>query len=440
MEHSTSKTPWIIAGTILLLSAVVSFLLMDKCSKSPEETKTTPEQPSKNSEIADPVGDAEKTTEPFTGHTGTPEELVGKIREVMLESNKTGDASQLINLLGQKNLNNPQAERLQKLAQESRLKLHEKEPFSRLESPMNRWALNLRDSRRILLDLTRGIDGKWRVDGVVLPEDNKQITESIAKVDDPIDQKLPPAEQEAIRSLYNFINAITELDLATARKFIDTEKVSYSKIAGLCILFEEGKYTLKKDKPVKKMFLRDTAAGWMVRLQSPDAAKEAMFALSTKRKDADSPWLVTEISLDKLLADYATRFSDGDIHYTPLVKNPKGGDSLAIYFDLDSGELTQRTKQQLTIVANLLKADAAKKLTISGHTDALGSDEYNMDLSKKRADAVMHFLKQKEVAATQMTMVGFGKSKPRVPNTTQEGFDNPDGRRANRRAEILLDF
>ena len=165
-----------------------------------------------------------------------------------------------------------------------------------------------------------------------------------------------------------------------------------------------------------------------------------MFAINTKRKDANSPWKITEINLDKLLADYASRFSDGDIYYIPLIKNPKGGDSLAIYFDLDSEELTTRTKRQLSIVANLLKSDTAKELTISGHTDALGSENHNLKLSKQRAQQVMTYLSGQGVNADQMKVVGYGKTKPRRPNTTADGADAPDGRRANRRAEILLNF
>eukprot|EP01043_Picozoa_sp_COSAG02_P117100 COSAG02_NODE_53579_length_301_cov_0.460396_1_plen_85_part_01 len=85
-----------------------------------------------------------------------------------------------------------------------------------------------------------------------------------------------------------------------------------------------------------------------------------MFAINTKRKNLDTPWKITEINLDKLLTNYANRFSDGDIYYTPLIKNLKGGDSLVVYFDLDSGLLTERTQHQLSIVAVLLKSDKNK--------------------------------------------------------------------------------
>ena len=50
-----------------------------------------------------------------------------------------------------------------------------------------------------------------------------------------------------------------------------------------------------------------------------------------------------------------------------------------------------------------------------------------------------HFL-SKGVKNKQIKIIGYGKSQPRRPNTTESGLDAPDGRRANRRAEILLNF
>ena len=188
------------------------------------------------------------------------------------------------------------------------------------------------------------------------------------------------------------------------------------------------------------MFLRDTSSGWLVRLKSKNTGELAMFSITSKRNDIDSPWQITEINLDNLLADYTQRVLGGDTYYSPLIKNPKGGDTLAIYFDLDAKDLTPRTKRQLTIVANLLKTSAEKMLTISGHTDALGFDPYNLSLSRERAEQVMEFLAENGINKKQMEIVGYGKSKPRLPNTNAAGDDSPAGRRANRRAEILLDF
>ena len=102
--------------------------------------------------------------------------------------------------------------------------------------------------------------------------------------------------------------------------------------------------------------------------------------------------------------------------------------------------MSARTRRQLEIVGMMLKSDAAKKITLSGHTDALGTEQYNDTLSANRADTVRDFLAAAGVAPEQIITIAKGASQPRRPNVTESGEDNPDGRRANRRTEIYLDF
>ena len=88
----------------------------------------------------------------------------------------------------------------------------------------------------------------------------------------------------------------------------------------------------------------------------------------------------------------------------------------------------------------ILKSDSGKKITLSGHTDALGTEEYNNSLSARRAAVVRDFLTKSGVDATQILTLAKGASQPRRPNVTETGDDDPEGRRANRRTEIYLDF
>jgi len=288
-------------------------------------------------------------------------------------------------------------------------------------------------------DISLSIDGK-HVDDVTLPTTKISGADEMASTHTSENQAVPKQSTETIATnpatatVQQFIDAILKLDPSTASGFVDTNKISYATLAGLCILFEEGGYELARKKAIRNMFLSHNTAGWIVRVTTPDTTKNAMFALSTKRKTPQSSWKITEINLDKLLSDYTSRLAGGDIHYVPLIKNPKGGDSIVLYFKLDSNELNKRTERQLKIIANLLKTSPDKKLTISGHTDALGSDNYNLKLSRQRAKQVMSFLTSQGIPPTQMMITSFGKSQPRQPNTTNKG------RRANRRAEILLDF
>jgi outer membrane protein OmpA-like peptidoglycan-associated protein len=87
-----------------------------------------------------------------------------------------------------------------------------------------------------------------------------------------------------------------------------------------------------------------------------------------------------------------------------------------------------------------LKTDSDKELTLSGHTDSLGTDQYNDKLSERRAGAVEKYLFRLGVPRKQIVALAEGEAKPRRPNSTADGEDNPSGRRANRRTEIYLDF
>ena len=72
-------------------------------------------------------------------------------------------------------------------------------------------------------------------------------------------------------------------------------------------------------------------------------------------------------------------------------------------------------------------------MQIAGHTDSVGSDSYNQDLSERRALSVRDYLAAGGFPRSQMTAVGFGESQPIAPN------DTPAGRAANRRVVITAE-
>jgi len=437
MPISRRQTPALIFAIIAAIAVIAAILLINKLKSRSEENQNADSEtietplPDHGADSISLVVNGKHVDATDNNDAQSPEKLVGRISEIMLQANGTGDLQPFIDFVGPTNLTPPQIKHLRQRAATSRLKLKEDQPFSTIEGIDNQWSLNLADEETITLNLHKKTNGLWTIKGITLPSltDPQKITPLQPK----IDQKAVATDQAAA-TVRSFIHAIINLDPSTAGTFIDPGKVSYATLAGLCILFEEGHYQLVKEKAVRNMFLNSNAAGWIVRVENPTAEKSALFALSTKRKSSEAPWKITEINLDKLLANYATQLIGGDVHYMPLIKNPQGGDSIVLYFQLDSKKLTKRTQRQLTIIANLLKSAPAKKLTIAGHTDATGSDDYNLNLSNLRAKQTMSFLATQGVDPGQMEIVSFGKSKPRQPNTTD------DGRRANRRAEILLDF
>ena len=76
------------------------------------------------------------------------------------------------------------------------------------------------------------------------------------------------------------------------------------------------------------------------------------------------------------------------------------------------------------------------KLTISGHTDAIGEPGYNLRLSRARAESVQNYLISRGVSENRLKSIGFGQSMPIAKNVDGNGDDNPIGRQLNRRIEI----
>ena len=103
-----------------------------------------------------------------------------------------------------------------------------------------------------------------------------------------------------------------------------------------------------------------------------------------------------------------------------------------IYFDFGSATIKPESEPVIREIAALLAKNAGWKLSIEGHTDNIGGDAYNLDLSKRRAAAVKTVLvKQHSVAADRLTTAGYGPSRPKESNDTLAG------RARNRRVELV---
>jgi outer membrane protein OmpA-like peptidoglycan-associated protein len=88
--------------------------------------------------------------------------------------------------------------------------------------------------------------------------------------------------------------------------------------------------------------------------------------------------------------------------------------------------------QQLEDVYVLLKKNRAMYMEISGHTDVVGPDGYNLNLSRRRAQKVIDHLAAKGIDASRLQLTFFGKDVPIADNTTDEG------RHQNRRVEFQI--
>ncbi|MFD2787454.1 OmpA family protein [Hymenobacter rubripertinctus] len=103
-----------------------------------------------------------------------------------------------------------------------------------------------------------------------------------------------------------------------------------------------------------------------------------------------------------------------------------------IFFDFDKATLRKESTGELERLQKLLTETPALRLEISGHTDNVGADAYNKDLSQRRAKAVVDYLVTKGVDKGRLTFAGYGDTQPVAPNTTKAG------RQLNRRTEFKV--
>lgn len=313
----------------------------------------------------------------------------------------------------------------------------------------------------IQLDLERDERMGWKIAKATLPKSMSSAMASVpappspspasgtaSTTTPPLPGMLAPAKQlftvddgtDALAFASDFVRHLLKHDFTAAREFVDDKKVPVERLVGLCIVFEEGQYALNPGKPLI-ITIANPEVSWVIaQVQSETLQQNTEFGIELKRTDIAHPWQIAGLNLSDILGSFAKSASKLGVPYTPIVKNPKGGESLALYFEYDRAELHPRAQKQIEVIAALMKADPSKKLRIAGHTDEKGEDSYNINLSRSRAEAVKQQLVALGVPAVQVETAALGKAQPLSPNKKSDGTDNPEGRSHNRRAEIYLDF
>ncbi len=107
-----------------------------------------------------------------------------------------------------------------------------------------------------------------------------------------------------------------------------------------------------------------------------------------------------------------------------------------ILFDFDKATLRPDARAALEKAARLVMNYPEAPLLVAGHTDPKGEEDYNIMLSKRRAQTVALWLKAK--SARDVESQGLGERQPVVPNVRSDGSDDPEGRQRNRRVEIIM--
>lgn len=107
-----------------------------------------------------------------------------------------------------------------------------------------------------------------------------------------------------------------------------------------------------------------------------------------------------------------------------------------ILFDFDKSDLRELSTQELDRIHAFMVANPDAVLQLDGHADWIGTVEYNLALSERRAKQAYDYLIAKGISSHRMMYQFFGEALPVAPNANADGSDNPQGRQLNRRCEF----
>jgi len=113
-----------------------------------------------------------------------------------------------------------------------------------------------------------------------------------------------------------------------------------------------------------------------------------------------------------------------------------GADTL---FEFNKSSLTADAEETLKALGPMITKAGKHPILIEGHTDSVGSNDYNQRLSESRAKTVKDWLAAHHYVPETSSFKALGETKPIAPNAKPDGSDNPEGRQKNRRVEIVID-
>lgn len=111
-----------------------------------------------------------------------------------------------------------------------------------------------------------------------------------------------------------------------------------------------------------------------------------------------------------------------------------------VLFEFGKANLTDDARSKIHTISGVLNEQAkGRRVSVEGHTDAIGSEATNQKLSERRAESVAFTLEDTGVSPQRITTKGFGERYPIAPNSNSDGTDNPSGRAKNRRVEVIIE-
>ena len=242
------------------------------------------------------------------------------------------------------------------------------------------------------------------------------------------------AEQEAarLREEQAKLSAEQEQALHAAKEKLTAERARAEQEAAR-LREEQGKLALAAEQQEKLALAAEQARAEAeaTRLQEEQEKLSVLAAERARAEQAERELARLRAEHEKARAELTATLS----RLTQVREEPRGvvvtlpGN---IFFNVNKADVKPAMQMQLTKIAKALAAVPDQNLLIEGHTDSVGSNEYNQSLSESRAQSVQTILLAGGIAAERMDIKGYGESKPIADN------DTPSGQAQNRRVEIVL--
>ncbi len=274
------------------------------------------------------------------------------------------------------------------------------------------------ESEMVMIEDPSMIDNSSMImpSGPIIPQEKAQEEVAIEDVTKPLKPTEEVAAEEAVEPAEKLVLEVEEA--------IDTEMPEKAAIV-LEDEIQEPEATVAKS--IEQVMAVEPEVA------QPLEEKQEMIAQKGTKIE---PAAITEVTEKNVI--------ENDVVTDAVVKTPEAKKEETIVFrnilfDFDKSFLREASVAELNKINSYMLSRSNTELRIDGHADWIGTAEYNLTLSEKRAKTAYQFLIDKGISNSRVSYQYFGEAVPIAPNANEDGSDNPDGRQLNRRCEFKID-
>jgi VWFA-related protein len=248
-------------------------------------------------------------------------------------------------------------------------------------------------------------------------------------------ESMPPEEQEQLRKSNPTVpidgNGIHAIGLISGA-YVTTLSQPHSPKPISVIKFDEAIKKFSAIGPIYNIAQPPTTLRASIPVQSEWVSNKLIVdGTSGVFRFSEGTWMPLTLFLDTSRTGYMFAFKEGGT-YAILARTPRIFRLTNIYFELGKADIRQEDERPLFEIIDDLRAAPDARLEIGGHTDSTGTDEENIELSQRRANAVKAFMVRYDIEASRLTAKGYGRHLPIVAN------DSPENMQKNRRTEFTI--